>query len=91
MTGKRVSAREGVLVRELQGELVLLNLDSEAYFGLDEMGTRMWAVLTQSPTVGAVFDTLAGEYEVEPRQLEEDLGRFIEGLQEAGLIELRDR
>ena len=53
-----VRAPGHVLVRELEGESVLLNLDSEAYFGLDEVGTRMWAVLTTSPTIQAAYDEL---------------------------------
>jgi hypothetical protein len=44
----RVTVPEGVLVRELEGESVMLNLNSEFYFGLDEVGTRMWAVLTNA-------------------------------------------
>lgn len=35
---KRIVAPENVLVRELSGQAVLLNLDSEIYFGLDEIG-----------------------------------------------------
>jgi hypothetical protein len=31
-----------VLVQELEGEAVLLNLASERYFGLDDVGTRIW-------------------------------------------------
>ena len=90
LAGKRIAAREGVLVRELEGELVLLNLDSESYFGLDAVGTRMWAALTQSGSVEGAVRALSDEYDVDPRQLQADLGDFIHGLREAGLIEIRD-
>jgi len=87
----RVTAPEGVLVRELGGESVLLNLDSESYFGLDEVGTRMWAALTSKPSIEAAFEELLAEYEVEPGQLREDLASFVDKLAEAGLIDVRDR
>ena len=86
----RAVAPEGVLVRELGGESVLLNLESESYFGLDEIGTRMWAALTGSPTLEAALEVLLVEYEVERAQLQADLEAFVEKLSAAGLIDVRD-
>lgn len=83
---KRVEVPDGVLVRELQGESVLLNLDRECYFGLDEVGTRMWAALRGADSVDAAFEALLGEYEVEPERLRADLDRFIASLADAGLL-----
>lgn len=82
----RISIPEGVMVRQLEGESVLLNLNTESYFGLDDVGTRMWSVLTQSASIEAAFDVLREEYEVEPEQLQTDLGSFIDKLVESGLI-----
>ena len=41
-----VSVPDGVMIRELDGEAVILNVNTEHYFGLDEVGTRIWMVLT---------------------------------------------
>lgn len=86
----RVTAPDGVLVRELDGESVLLNLNSESYFGLDAVGTRMWAALTASASIEAAYEKLLEEYEVEPEHLRADLATFIERLADAGLIEVSD-
>jgi len=77
-----------VLVQELQGESVLLNVRSGRYFGLDEVGTRMWAALTTAESLRAACDTLAGEYDVEPERLERDLRSLVEKLAEHGLVEV---
>lgn len=90
LAGKRVIASENVLVRELQGESVLLDLGSESYFGLDEVGTRMWRVLTSAPSIEAAVATLFGEYAVERDQLRADLARFVATLADAGLVDVRD-
>jgi hypothetical protein len=87
---KRVSVAPNVLVRELQGESVLLNLDSEAYFGLDEVGTGMWRALAASATLDEACDLLLAEYDVEPRQLREDLEAFVSELAKAGLVDIVD-
>ena len=39
---------------------VLLDLESERYFGLDPVGTRIWALLGEGASIGAVVETLAG-------------------------------
>ena len=73
-------------MRDLQGEAVILNLDSECYFGLDEVGTRMWAALTTSTDVGAAVEALLAEFEVEPDELRRDLAEFVDSLAQAGLV-----
>ncbi len=78
-----------VLVQELQGESVLLNVQSGRYFGLDEVGTRMWAVLSSAESLRAARDVLLAEYEVDAQQLEQDLRSLVEKLVEHGLMEVR--
>lgn len=82
----RVSVPEDVLIRELDGESVILNLKSERYFGLDEVGTRMWEVLSSSKTIADAYQTLLLEYDVVPEQLQIDLDNLLEQLIQNGLI-----
>jgi hypothetical protein len=84
----RASVPADVLVQELQGESVLLNLQSGRYFGLDEIGTRMWAVLTSAASLQAAYDTLLAEYDVEGPRLERDLRALVEKLVDNGLLEV---
>ena len=54
----RVKVPDDVLISILQGESVILNLDSERYFGLDDVGTRFLSVLTTSDSIEAAYNTL---------------------------------
>jgi hypothetical protein len=90
LAGKRISASPHVLVREMQGESILLHLDRESYFGLDEVGTRMWNVLVESPTVNDAARLLEDEFDVDGEALWADLHRFVAELEDAGLVELHD-
>lgn len=83
---RRIEIPEGVLVRELQGEAVLLDLDSECYFGLDEVGTRMWRALSGTLDIAQACESLLAEFDVEPGRLRTDLDEFVEQLAEAGLV-----
>jgi hypothetical protein len=78
-----------VKIRELDGEAVLLNLDSEKYFGLDEVGTRMIKALTSGHTVEEACASLLEQYDVDPDTLKADLEHLIEKLLAKGLIQAR--
>jgi hypothetical protein len=75
-----------VLFQEVGGEAVLLDLASETYFGLDDVGTRIWQLLQEHGELMAIRDRMLEEYDVEAARLEEDLLNHIEQLAEAGLV-----
>lgn len=86
--GDRVRVPDAVLVSGLQQESVILNLDSERYFGLDDVGTRMFTVLTTADSISAAFETLAEEYEIDREVLKDDLISLVDKLLEQGLVEI---
>ena len=86
--GMKASVPADVLIQELQGESVLLNVGTGRYFGLDEIGTCMWAALTTTDSLQAAFDTLLAEYEVDGQRLEGDLRNLVEKLVDHGLMEI---
>ena len=85
---QKVTISPDVLFQEVSGEMVLLDLASESYFGLDAVGARIWALLESGASVGETLDTLLQEYEVERTTLEADLAELLEKLAGAGLISL---
>ena len=87
---KRASVPPAVLLRELDGESVLLNLDSERYYGLDEVGTHMWEVVTSSATIGAAYEALMAEYDVTPELLAADMRSLLTDLVAHGLLVMGD-
>ncbi len=82
----KVSVPDSVLFRNLDGEAVLLNLDSEEYFGLDSVGTDIWQAVTGDANIEEAFDALQAEYDVDAGQLRADMSEFIQELLNAGLI-----
>lgn len=84
----RLTIPDHVLTRELEGECVLLNLQTEQYFGLDAMGTAMWSALTAAPSIAAARTELLTRFDVEEQRLGEDVDAFIDRLVSHGLAEL---
>jgi hypothetical protein len=81
-----VTVSDDVIFRELHGELVLLNLASGVYFGLNEVGARMWQLLGEHRSLRRVFEVLQEEYDVAPATLESDLRGLVEQLSAEGLV-----
>jgi Coenzyme PQQ synthesis protein D (PqqD) len=78
-----------VISQEVSGETVLLDLESECYFGLDAVGTRIWQLIRTSGDLRTIYSTLLEEYEVEETQLQTDLESLLTEACARGLITLQ--
>ena len=86
MFNQKVVVSDEVLAQEVSGEMVLLDLKSEQYLGLNEVGTRIWQLLQAHSDLENVFKILLDEYDVEDVLLESDLNKLIAEMQEAGIV-----
>ena len=80
-----------VISQEVSGETVLLDLESENYFGLDEVGTRIWQLIESAGDLEAIFNTLLEEYDVEEEELLDDLSNLVGEIEKLGLVKLETR
>ena len=74
----------------MSGETVLLDLESENYFGLDEVGTRIWQLIKETNDLNSIYNTLLDEYEVSGERLQQDLTVLLSEIEGLGLIVLED-
>lgn len=75
-----------VLYRQVEKEVVLLNLETEQYFALNEVGANIVTQLTQEPMEKAI-ESLLALYEVDPEVLHRDVQNLTEALMQAGLLQ----
>lgn len=83
---QRVSVSNDVLFQEISGECVLLNMASEQYFGLDDVGTRIWQLLVEHGDTTKVLTQLKQDYDADEDMLRKDLASLIEDLKVEGLV-----
>jgi hypothetical protein len=88
MRFSKLAPAPDVLIQTVVGEAVLLDLRSQKYFGLNQVGTRAWQLLGETGDAGLVHARLAREYDVAADQLERDLDELFERLLKAGLVEV---
>jgi hypothetical protein len=77
---------ENVLKRTAGNETVLLDLDSEEFFGLDGVGARAFELFEQPRRLDAVVDTLLGEYDVDRETLTTDVTELVTALVSRNLL-----
>ncbi len=86
----RALVPDAVITRELDGETILLNLETGIYFGLDSVGTDVWRAIGTVGTLGEALDLVQAEYDVEPAVLQGDFLRLVDELLAKGLLQRVD-
>ena len=92
MTGtldRSVRIPEDVVFRELQGEAVILSLESSTYFGLDPIGTRIWQLFEAHGSLHAVWEAMQEEFDASGDTLRVDLLAFVDELSANGLLKVQ--
>jgi hypothetical protein len=84
--GQRATPTDEILMQYLGDETILLDLKSEHYFGLNTVGSRIWALLPEATNLATVLDALCGEFDAPRERIEADLLTLIGSLRKAGLI-----
>jgi hypothetical protein len=85
----RVEVPKHVLVRIVEKESVFLNLETECYYGLDEIGTRMWQMVTTGESIENAYAELLSEFAVEEWLLRQNLLELLGQLVENGLLRIQ--
>jgi hypothetical protein len=82
-----VAIGEAVLYQELEGEVVLLNMANQEYYGLNDVGAQMWKCLLESAgSVDSAEVLLSETYDIEPSVIRADLERLVRELLQVGLL-----
>ena len=86
----KVTIPEQVTYNEVGGEIVLLNLESGKYYGLDEIGTRMFTLLHEQGQLETVYAVLLEEYKVDAERLKNDLIKLVDELARNDLVKVSE-
>jgi hypothetical protein len=75
---------------DLAGETVILGLKHGEYYGLNEVGSRIWNLIQEPKTVAELLDAMLKEYDVAFDQVEPDLLAVLEQMADKELITIED-
>jgi hypothetical protein len=86
----RAVVPEHVIFRPFSSEMVLLNIETGMYHGMDEVGSRCFEALRTSDSLQVALGALTREYEGPEERIRGDLVGYCSELLAHGLIELRE-
>ena len=73
---------------DLDGEKVMMNIDKGEYFMMNEVGSRIWEIISEPINVRRIIDTLCSEYEVDEETCKDTVVEFLGRLNNADLISI---
>jgi len=82
----RLEVSSSVVTREIGGEMVLMDLESGTYFGLDAIGGRAWQAFEDGQSIEELCAQIEPDFEVAPEQLREDMLALARMLLENKLV-----
>ena len=80
-----VAISEDAVFREIEGESVVLNLESGMYYGLDEVGTLVWHAVEPRGTLRTAVERVVAEFDTDASTAEQDVLELAAGLVDKGL------
>lgn len=84
-----VRATEGLISSEVDGQLVMMDIERGTYFGLDSTAARIWAGLAVPTRLSDLCQSLVEEYDVDPATCEAEVLGFVRELHSNGLVILQ--
>jgi len=80
-----------VLSTTVDQDAVLLNIQTNKYYALDEVGARFWSLITENNLLKEAYKVLLGEYDVNPSELEQDILELLTDLVENNLVKITEK
>lgn len=85
-----VVATTNMVAADMGKEVIILHLQKGHYFGLDQVGARIWDLLQSPITVNEIERQLVEEYDVEADQCHREVTGLLKDLWDEGLVEVRE-
>lgn len=85
----KVVASDSQMSSDLAGEAVILNLANDNYYGLNEVGARVWKLIRERAlTAQEICEVLQEDYEVSQEQCQQEVVALLRDMQDHNLIKI---
>ncbi|MCH1640131.1 lasso peptide biosynthesis PqqD family chaperone [Paenibacillus timonensis] len=88
--GNTIFQRSGYLVSDMDGDKVMMGIDTGKYYNLGKVGGRIWELVSTPVTVTQLVDALASEYDIDRELCEEQVISFLTRLSQENLIHIEE-
>src|SRR5262249_54452664 len=74
----------------IDGETVILNLDSGSYYSIDNAGAMIWGLIDAGASIEQIVDSISIRYTGNSQEIESGIIALVEKLEQEGLIVAND-
>lgn len=78
-----------MIANEIDGDLVIMSLTTDAFFALNSVGIAIWDLLEKPTAVEAIIAHILATFDVSQQQCESDVLLFIENMLNSNTIFIR--
>jgi len=71
---------------EIDAKTVMLDIENGKYHGFNEVGSRIWQMISEPIEIGKICEILMTEFETSQEQCEVEVLGFLQKLHETNLI-----
>lgn len=86
----RINKRTDQLTSEIDGKVILLEVESGQYFSFDDISTDIWNRLDTTPLLANLCNDLAKDYDADLETIQMDVYKLISMLAKNNLIEISE-
>jgi len=79
---------EGIVEADIDGETVMMSIENGEYYGLNEVASRIWALVEQPFSEQNICDALHHDYDATPSQIRDEVRAFINDMVEKRIIQI---
>ena len=87
-TDTAISQIEEIVASDIDGETVMMSIENGEYYGLDDIGSRIWKLIEKPVKVSDLIDTLLERFDVDRETCEKDVLKFLNELNEDKILQL---
>lgn len=78
--------KEKIFWRTVEGQVIILNVDTGYYYNLDEIGTLVWNMAFDNKTADQIIAEILNNYETDERSARRDVRALLMEMQNEKLI-----
>lgn len=79
-----------VIHETIDGETVIVNLDSGNYYSLDKVGADIWECIVKNFPIHRIIENIASRYAGEREEIEKAIYQFVDEIQQENLIVMNE-
>ena len=87
-TETKVCHNKEIIASEIDGQIVMMSMENDAYFGMENVASRIWKLIENPVSVNELCQKLIEEYDVSELQCQADVIQFLQEMAEKKVVSI---